>query len=234
MTRHELIQSLGAADLYPIPVDDEIERESARGLSFLGDLNGFIQAAKVLNARCVFLAGRTMQESDFLYPEDAAKLSYAAPRGRIPLRESAELGGNIDLREIDASLKDFDTRLGDECGFKLAVHSIPTILEYVLYSEWWQKFSALREQAIEKILQERIQAESKRIEDEERRTQQTLDSVRELINDPEFVHLPTQIAMQAYAFERIPGLDTINANTLKSEIQSLDAKIKARGLRRKK
>jgi hypothetical protein len=234
MTRHELIQSLSAADLYPIPVEGDIDAERIRGLSFLGDLNGFIQAAKALNVRCVFIASRVMEESDFFYHEDPAKLSYAATRQRTLPTGPIDLGDNIDLREIDPSLNEFKAHLGDECGFKLTVHSSTTILQYVLLLEWWQEFSELRERAIEKILQELELAESKQMEEEERRTQRILDSVRELINDPDFVRLPTQRAMQAYAFERIAGLDTINPNILKVEIQSLDAKIKARGLGRKK
>jgi len=175
-----------------------------------------------------------MQESDFFYAEDSANLDYAAARERTLQRGATDPGGNTDLREIDPSLEEFEAHLGDECGFKLAVHSFITILGYVLLSTWWQKFSERRERVIEKIQQERELTESKQLEEEERRTQQMLNSVRELIKDPGFVRLPTQRAMQAYAFERIAGLDTINPNTLKLEIQSLDAKIKAKGLGRKK
>jgi hypothetical protein len=234
MTRRELIQSLSAADLYPIPVEGNIDSERVRGLSFLGDLNGFIEAAKALSARCVFVAGRVMEESDFFHHEHPETGSYAPTRTRALPTARTDVVESIDLREIDPSLAEFEAHLGDECGFRLSVHSPTAILEYVLVSEWWQKFSDLREAAIEKILQEQELAASKEMEEEERRTQQILDAVRELINDPDFVRLPTQRAMQAYAFERIAGLDTINPNTLRAEIQSLDAKIKARGLGRKK
>jgi hypothetical protein len=231
MTSGELVQTLTSADLYAIPVEGDIDRDSVRGLSFRGNLESFIQAAKALNTRCVFIASRVLQESDFLCQEGGSGLRTVAARRRA---SGAEPGGDIDLRTVEPALNEFKVHLGLESGFRLMVHLPHTTLEYVLHLPWWQRFSELRERAIEKVYQERELAESRLIEEEERRSQQILGALRELINDPEFVQLPTQRAMQAYAFERIAGLDTINPNTLKLEIQSLDAKIKAKGLGRKK
>jgi hypothetical protein len=138
------------------------------------------------------------------------------------------------LRGVEPALDEFKVHLNLECGYRLIVHLPHASLEYVLHLPWWQRFSELRESVIERIHQERELAESKLIEEEEQCSQQMLKALRELINDPEFVRLPTQRAMQAYAFEGIMGLETINPNTLKLEIQSLDAKIKAKGLGRKK
>ncbi|MBI1916417.1 MAG: hypothetical protein HYS12_17040 [Planctomycetes bacterium] len=231
MTLPELMQSLTSADLYPIPVEGDIERPSVRGLAFLGDLDAFIQSAKALSVRCVFIATRVLQESDFLYEEGHPRVSYVAARRRAL---HADAGLSVDLRGVEPSLNEFKAYVGRECGFRLAVHLPNTTLEYVLHQPWWQRFSELRQRVIEKVLQERELAESKEVEEEERRSQEVLNALRELINDPEFVGLPTQRAMQAYAFERIAGLNSINPNTLKIEIQSLDAKIKAKGLGRKK
>lgn len=218
MTLHDLMQALTAADLYPIPVEGEVERESIRGLSFVGNLEAFIQAAKALNTRCVFVTSRTLEERDFLYQEgevDGGRRYKVV--GRRELR--ADLYSDVDLRGVESSLNEFADRLGCECGYLLAVHSPTERLEYILHLEWWKRFSELRERAIEKILQERDLAESKQNEAEEKRTQQILNGLRGLINDPDFVRLPTQRAMQAYAFERIGDLDTLSPTMLKTEIQ---------------
>lgn len=259
MTLHDLMQALTATNLYPIPVEGDIDYESVQGLSFIGDLEAFIQAAKALNARCVFVTSRTLEGMDFLYQAvevTGGPQHYAAVRRRDlhdaqPAIEGLELqmwrhttagrrdiqtdlGSVVDLREVEPSLNEFKERLGSECGYRLTVHSPTEWLEYILHLEWWKRFSKLRDGAIEKILQERALAESKQNEKEEKRSGQILNALRLLINDPDFVRLPTQRAMQAYALERIADLDIIHPNTLKTEIQSLDAKIKARGLGRKK
>ncbi len=171
MTLHDLIQVLAAADLHPIPVEGAIDRESIRGLCFVGNLEAFIQAAKALNARCVFVASRTLQEMDFLYQEDGADSGrrYAAAGRREP---QEDLGVDVDLRGVESSLNEFKERLGSECGYRLAVHSPTERLEYVLHLEWWKRFSELRDGAVAKILQERDLAESRLNEEEEKHSQQ--------------------------------------------------------------
>jgi hypothetical protein len=233
MTRDELAQTLTAAGLYPIPVEGDIERTTVRGMSFLGSLESFIQAAKALDIRCVFAATRVLQEPDFHYPEvNPGRAAFTAAARRGPHAEPAE--EPADLRKVDAALGEFTSRLGQECGFRLVLHLPNTTLEYVLLLPWWQKFSELRQRAVDRLLDERDHAQARLVEEEGRRNQETLDALRELINDPQFLRLPTQLAMQAYALERVAGLDQINPNTLKLEIQSLDAKIKAKGLGRKR
>lgn len=46
--------------------------------------------------------------------------------------------------------------------------------------------------------------------------------------------LPTQKAMKAYALEQHPELQDLEDRTIKDEIQVLDGKIEARGLRKRK
>jgi hypothetical protein len=228
------MQTLTASDLYPILVEGDIDRDSVRGLSFVGNLEGFIQAAKALATRCVFIASRTLQESDFLYHGDDTnreQLSFAV----ADISEQEANGAiTVDLRAVEPSLNDYKDRLGSECGYRLALHSPTVRLEYILHLEWWSRFSELRDGGIERVLHERYSAESQRREEEETRRQKIIDALRALMNDPDFVRLPTQIAMREYAVEKIADLDTVDPRIITSEIQSLVAKIKARGLGRKK
>jgi hypothetical protein len=234
MTLHDLMQTLTTADLYPILVEGDIDRDSVRGLSFVGNLDGFIQAAKALGARCVFVMCKTLEEVDFFFQAEDAN-------GGRPLFTDTEepdpqsnVETSVDLRAVELSLNEFKDRLGSECGYRLAVYSPTVRLEYILHLEWWNRFSELRIDGIEKVLQKRYSAEAQRREEEEIQRQKIVDTLRELIHDPDFVRLPTQLAMREYAFEKVANLDTVDPKSITTEIQSLVAKMKARGLGRKK
>lgn len=58
--------------------------------------------------------------------------------------------------------------------------------------------------------------------------------VRNLINNSEFVRMPTQRGMKEYALEMHPELSEMDDASLSREIQFLSDKIKAKGLNKKK
>jgi hypothetical protein len=231
MTLQELMQSLTSAELYPVRVEGDAEHDNFGGLVFLGDLDAFIKAAKALSARCVFVTTQTLEESDFLFQEERPRGRFAAAKSRT-LSTGTE--PDVDLREVDPALNEFKAHLGRECAFRLGVHMPHPRLEYLLRESWWQRFSELREHAMDKVDQERELVASQAGEEGMRRREGVLTAVRELINDPEFAILPTQKAMLGYALQRIPGVETIPVAKLREEIQVLAAKIKAKASEQKK
>ena len=68
---------------------------------------------------------------------------------------------------------------------------------------------------------------------EEQNNEIVLAKLRKLIDDRQFVSLPTQRAMCAYAIEAIPELEEFTDEFIRSEIQAMTAKIQARGLKRR-
>jgi len=231
MTYSELLQQLSSAGLYPIAVEGGIDNEDVRGMRFLGDIAGFVEAAKALESHCVFVASKVLQEADFFYQDDSQRYDYQAEDEDSGL---ASAPSPVDLTAVEPSLREHKRHLGQHCGFRLWIQVHNTTLEFVAYLPWWESFSKLREQVIEAQHQNRELAWAERAEQEERKAEELLQRLRALINDAEFVRLPTQRAMQAYAVERIPELEELDVKTLRAEIQALDAKIQAKGLGRKK
>jgi len=106
-------------------------------------------------------------------------------------------------------------------------------MEFETREPWWNEFLELWSEARE-IVEERHAVESQRLEAvEEQNNEIVLSRMRGLINDEQFLSLPTQRAMRAYALEAIPELEEFTDEFVKSEIQTITAKIHARGLKRK-
>ncbi|MGH8283621.1 MAG: hypothetical protein ACRESE_07215 [Gammaproteobacteria bacterium] len=70
-------------------------------------------------------------------------------------------------------------------------------------------------------------------EDAEEQEAKLIKILRNLIGDPEFIRLPTQKAMKAYALEIHPELQDLEESVIRDEIQVLDGKIEAKGLRKR-
>lgn len=213
MTKAEVSDQLAAGGLFAIPVEPNPERRE--GLRFLGDLAGFVAAAHALGGRCVFVATKALAEPDFAGPAEGEP---APP----------------DLAEIEPALAPFKRHLGEDAFHTLFVQAERVRLELVLPAPWWGAFTEARGRALDALEQRRARADAEAAEGERRQTEGLLQRLRGFIADPEFLQLPTQIAMQAYAVEQAPELESLGDRALKAEIQALDAKIKAKGLRRKK
>jgi hypothetical protein len=221
VTQRELCDQLSAAGLFPIPVHAGVEREDIRGVLYAGDTAGFVAAAQALANRCVFVASRTLVDADFEYV-DADGLS-------VDGKSSV-----INLITTQPKLGEFKTHLGAHCGHRLWVGADRPALEHLVLSPWWDSFATSRENAIAAVVRDRDAAWARQEEEEESQREALLHQLRGLITDPQFLKLPTQMAMHAYAVELVPDLEGLGEKALKAEIQALDAKIKARGLRGKK
>jgi hypothetical protein len=224
MTKSELFQQLTVAGLYPIPVQGGIDEQHVKGMQFAGDTLRFIEAAKALASHCVFVASRALAEADFVFPAEGDGVDD--PPGAEPKA--------IDLVTVEPKLGEFKPHLGQDCGHRLWVAVGRTTLEHLILLPWWERFAELREGAIAALVRTRDAAWAKQAEDEQQQRDALVERLRGLIADPQFIKQTTQIAMQAYAVEQIPELESLGDKTLRAEIQALDAKIKARGLRGKK
>ncbi len=247
MNTAELLGKITPHDLFPIRVEGSTEKEEGGGLTFIGNFEEFIKAAKALNAKVVFVFTRILQESDFMYEVEDG------------LYDEDDLGATTDNEDFDddktepeppkeiylptilPSIREYKKYIGIECVFKLSLQAETSFLDYYLYESWWNEFVELREKAIEKIeedeykIMQKVEESRKKLEEERRVKEKTqISQLKKLINDKDFVRLPTQLAMKAYALEKIPELTELNPSTLTIEIQDLNGRIIAKGLRRRK
>lgn len=225
MTQHELFQQLKTGGLHPIPVDDEIEDRESRGMHFHGNVASFIEAATALGNRCVFVASKTLNDADFTYTDVEYGFDDSSDTAK-PVE--------IDLIAIQPKLGEYKNEVGNHCGHRIWVRVDRTTLELIVHSSWWEDMSQLREQAITILTDDRQSIQAKHEADAQLKINALIETLRGMINVPPFLKLTTQIAMQAYAVEQFPELESLGDKTLRTEIQALDAKIKARGLRARK
>lgn len=134
---------------------------------------------------------------------------------------------------VEPRLSTFKDKAGTTGSFKFFASVVSASMEFETREPWWNEFLELWSEARE-IVEERHAVESQRLEAvEEQNNEIVLSRMRGLINDEQFLSLPTQRAMRAYALEAIPELEEFTDEFVKSEIQTITAKIHARGLKRK-
>ncbi|MBM3978860.1 MAG: hypothetical protein FJ304_00980 [Planctomycetes bacterium] len=217
MTQGDLTHVLTAGGLFPIVVEGGIGENEAQGYRYLGDLDGFVHAAVALGAKCAFVASRTFVAGDLTMEEYNGE-------------ESVE----VDLTTYAPDLVPYRARVGQCCGHRVWVSGPTATLTLLLPEPWWTAFGPAREGAIAAVHERRAAADEQEELEQQRRTEQLVQRLREFIKDKEFIQQTTQLAMQAYAVETAPELEVLGDRVLKTEIQALDAKIKAKGLRAKR
>lgn len=210
----------------PLRVEGGARRNESEGRLASGSIDEYLEAINVLGVKVVFIFTETFAESDF----DADDISDTELLEDKYLTED----GNIDLVKLFPGIKDFKIFVGTECLYRLSVDIGGSTLEYCIEPDWWKSFVSAKEAAIASA-KERIEKAMIRDEEEmEKQADKLIELLRNLIHDSEFVMLPTQKAMKAYALEQHPELQDLEDRTIKDEIQVLDGKIEARGLRKRK
>jgi len=245
MNSKELMEKLTSKELFPIRVEGDADKEESEGLSFIGDFDEFLEAAKTLNTRVVFIVTRILQDSDFMYEVEGPSFNEDNSfndddEEDFDYKNEDEEPKEIYLPTIVPSISEYKNYIGKECVFKLWLRSESCILDFYIYESWWNNFEELREKAIEKIeedeykIMQRVEESRKKLEEERRvRGKELVSKLRKLINDKDFVRLPTQLAMRSYALDKIPELAELEPSKLTSEIQDLNGRIIAKGYRRR-
>jgi hypothetical protein len=226
MTATELIQQIKSAGLYPIQVEGNAERDKSSDLSFVGSLEQFFEAAKILESKAVFFFVGKLDEEDFLHDSEYDEEDF--DEEGVDSGKSAKNGVNFDLTVALPSLADFKKHLGKECAFSLTAKSQLSSLSFYLAESWWDSFVEQREKAIQKFDENREAMREKTEEQQQQKEDGLLQQVRGLLSDSEFCRIPTQRGMKAYALEKFPGLKEVDESRLVEEIRKLDDKVKAR------
>ena len=102
------------------------------------------------------------------------------------------------------------------------------MLHYFSQESWYREFGHVGKSRTTSLPAIESLALAATHEEEEEKVVALLASLHELIKDSQFVRLPTQNAMLAYALDNIAALDSVDRATLKDEIPEIHAKILAR------
>jgi len=219
MTLPELLSQLHGESLFPIRVESIPERRD--DLVFAGSLSEFIRAAKVMQSPVVFVSTFTLSEDHFLRnsPDEED--------------EEDDVNERIDLCRVVPELNNLKSRIGEDGHIDLSVPAPQGSLTLQIVEDWMLTFTELHSQALHLLRQASLEKHAQEEAVEEARTQHLLRNLRGLITDRDFVRLPTQRAMLAYALDDFPELETLKESVLRVEIQNLKARIDAQGLLRK-
>jgi hypothetical protein len=226
MTLDAITAKLNSEGFFPIRVEGDPDKDEGRGLVFVGDLDEFIRAAKALKVEVIFAVNRVLDHSDFQY--EAEEVAHEDDDS------SERVDQLIDLSSVLPSISKFEKYIGQDCAYKLSAPMAHNTLDFYTQEPWWTEFVEMYIEAVEKIEEDREAAWVAQRTENEARQEEVLDRLRQLINDSDFVRLPTQKAMLIYAVDKIPELEVVDQVTLQSEIQTLNAKIAAKGLSRKR
>lgn len=214
----DLLSKLRKEGLFPIQVEElPSHREN---LAFVGSLSEYIEAAKALQSTVIFISTITLSNEHFLWSDPDADYETSSDE-------------RVNLCQIVPELKNFTCRIGQHGHINLSVSWLNGSLTLAVIEDWMVEFIELYSQAQELLCRASLETHAQEDAAEEARRQHLLGNLRGLIEDEDFVRLPTQRAMLAYALDDFPELESLEAAVLKSEIQNLKARIDARGLRRK-
>ena len=231
MTSTEFSELIQKEKFFPIRVEGEAVDEDFKGDIFIGSLTEFFNASRALNAKTIFIASSILSDEDFMYSSesDGDDLDFDGEN-----EEEAEESTEIDLTMVLPSLSEFKKFLTKEYAFLLTAKGGDNELSYYHEEDWWDDFDISRGEAIEKVDKNRAACIEKMERLQEEKDKERVKLVRALIKDPDFIHIPTQRGMKAYALEKHPELEEMFEGALTAEIQSLSDKIIAKGLNRKR
>jgi hypothetical protein len=229
MNGAELKEQILKNGLYPIPVCMPAD-DSSRP-RFEGTLDEFWAAAKALGAKAVFLEIRQMDESDF----EQELSSKHVPRIDEDDDDDSFDGQTytVDLEQTSPSISKFRKYVGKDCAFVIIAKGEFAELDFLITESWWDEFQDEAEKTVEAWMEKRGEQAEEVEAKTAKRTKELLGQLKALMNDREFCLLKTQRAMLAYAIEKIPELEELSEFVLKPEIQTLHARIEAKGLNKK-
>ncbi|MGZ5627854.1 MAG: hypothetical protein ACXWFA_14105 [Methylobacter sp.] len=213
----ELLSKLRGENLFPIRVESIPDR--TYDLEFVGSLSEFIEAAKAIQSPVVFVSTITLSEDDFLWDN--------------PDSDEIDIDEYVDLCRYVPELKEYKSKIGENGHIDLCASGLNSHLKFAVVEDWMAIFEGLHSQAVEMLRGASLEKQAQEEAAEDARIKHLLNNLRGLITDMNFVRLPTQRAMLAYALDDFPELETLGERVLKVEIQNLKARIDAQGLRQK-
>lgn len=161
----EIFENLKKFGFLPVPVQ-EINSDAETCRYFGGNFNEFIDVANALGSKCVFVETLYLEDEEFYYDagiEEDDCCCCCSNHGEDPEEEKSEsddkdapvwldpedLDG-FDLALLKPELDQYEERIGDECGVRLTLPG-PDHLQVEIFTEWYNDFASLVDEASEEI-----------------------------------------------------------------------------------
>jgi hypothetical protein len=217
MNLSELKAKLHAASFHPVHVEDDMNE--VRGLKFSGSLEEYLEALTALGKTVIFIAAQKVDDDDFQY--DLSERTYDDEEEEFQYEVE-----KINLCAVNTTLEKFKERIGQVCVFKLLSSISEDSLTFYIEADWWDEFSTIYADAVQTVVKDKMTIQERIEAAQKEKIKELIKTVRELRRDEDFIDLRTQRAMLAYAKEKIPELENIDASLLRKEIQALYDKLR--------
>ncbi len=159
----EIFENLKSHGFLPVPVQ-EINSDAETCRYFGGNFQEFVEVAKALGSKCVFVETLYLEDEEFYYnagidededdlscEEDGEIVEDDSEEGKeAPIWLDPEDLDGMDLALLKPELDNYNERIGDECGVRLTLPG-PDHLQVEIYTDWYDEFASLVEEASEEI-----------------------------------------------------------------------------------
>ena len=159
----EIFENLKNYGFLPVPVQ-EINSDAETCRYFGGNFQEFVEVAKALGSKCVFVETLYLEDEEFYYnsgideeeddlsgEEDGEVVEDDSEEGKeAPIWLDPEDLDGMDLALLKPELDNYNERIGDEGGVRLTLPG-PDHLQVEIYTEWYDEFASLVEEASEEI-----------------------------------------------------------------------------------
>lgn len=222
---------ISTAGFFPVRVEWKAEKSESMGDVCVEGLEVFFKATEALDSKVIFWAAENLQPEDFKYT--------AAFSDDLDVDDEYDETDEEQLYEVDLTvgyppLAEFKKYLNTAHSFRLTAKGVRAELLYLESEKWWGEFLREKKVAISKV-HDNLAAIRKKMEKEREAREAELEKlVKGLINDPEFVMVPTQRGMMTYAIEKYPELEEMDWEYLKILVQNLSDKIKTKRLNKRR
>ncbi len=183
----QIAETLRSKGFVPVPVQ-VLSADTSAVRYFVGDLDGFLEAAQALGSKAVFVETLHLEDDEFYYDagsdddfdEDEEEecscedcdcdceeeeeegteveledVAEEVAEGEEEVDEDAiflspeDLDG-MDLSLLNPELAEYLEKVGEECGVRLTLPG-PDHLEVEIFTDWYEKFMVLADEASDEI-----------------------------------------------------------------------------------
>ena len=166
----EIFNNLKQFGFLPVPVQ-EINPEAETVRYFGGTFQEFVDVAKALGSKCVFVETLYLEDEEFYYDsgieddeeccgnccgncscecDESDKDAEADKAEDLPIWLDPKDMEGMDLSLLKPELDKYNERVGDECGVRLTLPG-PDHLQVEIFTDWYNDFASLVDDASEEI-----------------------------------------------------------------------------------
>lgn len=216
MTAEELYRSFSDSNIFVVPVLMNTNLNDREGYFFDGNLSEFISTLSNLEIKTVFLTTKYFTENEF--------------SGEIDI-EYDDWTDTVPIAEVFPEIDNYKEKIGQPTEFNIIAKGINFELNFQLIESWWEEILIESSRKCREIEdQESLKSEEVDKKFKQKKTK-VYKRIKALLSDQNFIKLPTQRSMFAYAEENIEDVSVLEESELKQEVQKLNDILVARGQR---